>query len=501
MTGARPASGQSCQIPTPAARTGPSVGVHAPAKRSFVVGSGPNGLAAAVVLARAGRGVTVFEAQDTFGGGMRSAALTLPGFVHDVCATAHPLALASPFFRSIPLGRCGLSFVQPPAPLAHPFDDGTAALLERSVVATGATLGEDATSYSRLMAPLVADWAKIVDDVLAPLRPPRHPVALTRFGWSAMRSATGLARREFRGEKARALFAGMAAHAMVPLDQPVTAAFGLVLAILGHAVGWPFARGGSQRIADALVEYLRVVGGDVALNAKVLALSDLADARDILLDLTPRQVLVVAGQRLPKRYRSQLGSYRYGPGAFKVDWALDAPIPWKAHECLRAGTVHLGGTLDEIAVSEKTVSLGGHSERPYVILAQASLFDDTRAPLGKHTAWAYCHVPNGSTFDMTERIEDQIERFAPGFRSRVLARQVMGPAALQEHNANYVGGDINGGIQDWRQLFTRPAARLDPYKIPIERVYLCSSSTPPGGGVHGMCGYFAAVDALRHAGP
>jgi len=462
---------------------------------AIVIGSGPNGLAAAITLAQAGRSVLVLEANDTLGGGARSAELTLPGFLHDVCSAVHPLAVGSPFFRTLPLEQYGLEWIHPPAPLAHPFDDGTAAVLERSVDATCETLGVDAPAYRKLMNPLVADWHKLETALLAPLKLPRYPFTLARFGWRAVRSAKGLAESVFKGERARALFAGLAAHSMLPLEQAATAAFGLVLGITGHSVGWAFPRGGAQKITDALVAYLRSLGGAVMNNTRVESLDELPQARVILCDLTPRGLLRLAGDRLPPLYRRRLERYRYGAGAFKIDWALDAPIPWSAKECLRAGTVHLGGTLSEIAAAERAPYQGEHSEKPFVLLAQPSLFDTTRTPMGKHTVWAYCHVPNSSTFDMTERIENQIERFAPGFRDQILARSVMPPAELERRNANLVGGDINGGAQDIRQLFLRPTLRL--YTTPAKGLYICSSSTPPGGGVHGMCGYHAALSSLR----
>jgi phytoene dehydrogenase-like protein len=465
-------------------------------RQSIVVGSGPNGLAAAIVLARAGREVRVLEANETIGGGTRSAELTLPGFVHDVCSSAHPLAVASPFLQSLPLAEHGLSFAQPPVALAHPFEDGPPALLRRAIDATAATLGSDAGSYQQLLRPLVADYEKLITHVLAPLRPPRYPVALLRFAVLAVRSATGLANQHFAGEPARALFLGMAAHSMLRLDQPISASFGVVMAVLGHAVGWPVARGGSQRIADALVCYLRSLGGEIVTGTRVESMDDLPTGAEVLFDVTPRQLLHIAGGRLPSSYKRRLERFRYGPGVFKVDWALDRPIPWKAPECLQAGTVHLGASPEEIVASERTVWAGGHPERPFVILVQPSLFDPTRAPPGKHTAWGYCHVPNGSTFDVTARIEDQVERFAPGFRDRILGRHVMSPAALEAHDANHVGGDINGGVQDLWQLYSRPTLRLNPYTTPVPGLYLCSSSTPPGGGVHGMCGYYAAKSAL-----
>jgi phytoene dehydrogenase-like protein len=462
---------------------------------AIVVGSGPNGLTAAIVLARAGRSVLVLEGAETVGGGTRTAELTLPGFRHDVCSAIHPLAIGSPFLSTLPLEEHGLEWIHPPAPLAHPFDDGTAAVLERSVEATGETLGSDAAAYRRLLKPLVARAPELLRELLAPLRLPRSPLLLARFGLSGALSAQLLARR-FEGARARGLFAGLAAHSMLPLSKPPSAAFGLMLALLGHHAGWPLARGGSQAIADALASYLRSLGGEIACGRPVSSLSELSGARAVLLDVGPRQLSSIARDRLPSGYRSRLARFRYGPGVFKLDLALDGPVPWTAAECSRAATVHLGGTFEEIAASERASERGEHAERPYVLLVQPSLFDPSRAPDGKHTVWAYCHVPNSSKTDMTERIEAQIERFAPGFRDRILARHTMGPAELEEYNPNYVGGDINGGIQDLRQHFMRPVARRVPYSTPLPNVYLCSSSTPPGGGVHGMCGYWAAEAAL-----
>jgi phytoene dehydrogenase-like protein len=464
---------------------------------AIVVGAGPNGLAAAIALARAGRSVLVLEAAPDVGGGLRSAALTLPGFVHDVCSAIHPLGAGSPFLRTLPLADHGLAWIYSPAPLAHPLDDGTAVLLERSIATTAAGLGHDAATYRRLVTPLARGWEPTLAAVLAPLCLPQHPLALARFGLRAVWPARGLAERLFSGERARALFAGMAAHAILPLESPLTAAFGVVMLTLGHAVGWPFPRGGAQGFADALAGYLVSLGGQIRTASPVVSLDQLPPARAVLFDLAPRQVLSIAGARLPAGYVRALGRYRHGPGVFKVDWALDGPIPWRAPECARAATLHLGGTLAEIAAAEAAVWRGEHPERPFVLLSQPSLFDPSRAPAGQHTAWAYCHIPNGSTVDMTECIERQIERFAPGFRERVLARSVIGPAAMERHNPNYIGGDISGGVQDLRQLFTRPVARLDPYATPARGIYICSSSTPPGGGVHGMCGYWAARSALR----
>ncbi|HEY7732735.1 MAG TPA: NAD(P)/FAD-dependent oxidoreductase [Gaiellaceae bacterium] len=464
---------------------------------AIVVGSGPNGLAAAIALAGAGRSVLVLEGSETIGGGLRTEALTLPGFRHDTCSAIHPLGVASPFFRSVPLAAHGVHWIHPPAPLAHPLDDGTAVLLERSLDETAAGLGPDGLAWRRLLGPLVPAAPELIDGTLAPLGVPRQPVPMARFGLRALRSASGLARSRFDGERARALFAGCAAHSLLPLESAATAAFGLVLALLGHAVGWPLPRGGSQRVADALASYLVSLGGELETGRPVASLAELPPARVTMLDVTPRQLLALAGDRLGGRYRRALERYRYGPGVVKVDYALSGPVPWRSAECARAATVHLGGRLDEIAAAEAEVASGGHPLRPFVLAAQQSLFDPSRAPDGSHTLWAYTHVPNGSAVDVTDRIEAQLERFAPGFREQVLERSVLSPAALEARNPNYVGGDINGGSAELRQLFARPVARLVPYRTPLEGVYLCSSSTPPGGGVHGMCGYHAARAALR----
>ncbi|MEK6275579.1 MAG: NAD(P)/FAD-dependent oxidoreductase [Actinomycetota bacterium] len=465
-------------------------------RRAVVIGSGPNGLAAAITMARAGWQVTVHEAEATIGGGMRSAELTLPGFVHDLCSAIHPLGRDSPFFRDLELP---IEWIHPPAPVAHPLDDGTAVMLERSLLETAEQLGEDRAGYVRLASPIVSSWRELEPIVLGPHPPTFRRLASAfslRVGRDGLSSARSLAERVFETERGRALFAGHAAHSMLPLERRPSGGIGLFLIAVAHAYGWAFPRGGSQRIADALAERLRELGGEIRTESPVDALPR-ADA--VLADVVPRELLRIAGDRLPARYAAALRRYRYGPGAFKLDWALDGPIPWRAEECRRAATVHVGGSFDEIAASERASWAGQHAECPYVLLTQPGLFDDSRAPAGKHTAGAYCHVPNGSTEDMTGRIEAQIERFAPGFGELILARSATGPADLERRNRNIVGGDINGGAMDLGQLLFRPVRKLVPYRTPIRDLYICSSATPPGGGVHGMCGYSAARVALRDA--
>jgi phytoene dehydrogenase-like protein len=445
--------------------------------------------------------VIVFEAADRIGGGARSDALTQPGFVHDVCSAVHPLGAASPFLGSLPLAEHGLRWIHPTLLMAHPFDDGSAAVLDRTTAATADSLGADGDAYRRLMDPLVEVWRPLMSEVLAPpIHVPRHPVPWARLAVLGIRSALGLAQHRFDTARARAFFLGIAAHSLLPMDRSPSAAFGLVLALAGHGVGWPFARGGSQAIADALAAELRRHGGRIVTGLPVRSLDALPPAAATLLDLTPRQVLEVAGARLPPRYRRSLRRWRYGPGAFKVDWALAEPIPWTAEACRRAGTVHVGGSAGEIARWAEDVWQGRLDDRPSVILTQPSLFDATRAPPGRHTAWAYCHVPHGSTRDMTGAIERQIERFAPGFRDIVLGRHTMTTAEMESHDENLVGGAIGGGVQDLRQHLSRPVARIDPYRTPVEGLYLCSASTPPGGAVHGMCGFHAARSVLRRQG-
>lgn len=464
---------------------------------ALVIGSGPNGLAAAITLARAGRSVRVYEAQPTIGGGLRSAELTLPGAIHDVCASVVSLTLASPFLKTLPLAKHGLEYAHPAAPFAHPLADGSAVVVERSVDATADSLGAaDGRAYRRLLAPLVADSEPLMEALLGPFSL-RHPVLMASFGLRAIRSAEGFARSRFRSDRARALFAGAAAHSMVPLSFLATAGYGLGLIIAAHAVGWPVARGGSQRLADALASYLRALGGEIVAGERVESLSQLPPSRMVICDVTPRQLLRIAGDRVPASYRRRLEAFRYGPGVFKMDWTLSAPVPWRAEACRRAGTLHLGGTLEEIARGEHATWHGATSDRPYVLVVQPTLFDASRAPAGRHTLWAYCHVPHASTADMSAIVEAQIERFAPGFRDVIVARHAMGPAALEQRNANLVGGDIAGGAADLAQIFMRPVASLNPYATPISGVYVCSSSTPPGVGVHGMCGYYAAQAALR----
>jgi phytoene dehydrogenase-like protein len=465
---------------------------------AIVVGSGPNGLAAAITLARAGRSVRVLEAAETIGGGTRTEQLTLPGYLHDTCSAIHPLALASPFLRSLPLAEHGLEFAQPEVALAHPLDGGRAAVLLQSLDATAAGLGEDEAGYRRLMAPLAREWRAIMDDILRPVpRVPRHPLATGRFGVAGLLPAQRLARRRLHSEEGQALLAGCAAHSMQPLRAPGTGAFALMLAMCGHAVGWPAAVGGSQTIANALASLLRTLGGEVETGREVRSLADVRGARAVLFDVPPRLVERISGGALPERFRRTLRRFRYGPGVFKIDYALTEPVPWASDACRRAGTVHLGGTLSEVAASEAEVGAGRIPARPFVLVAQQSLVDTSRAPAGGHTLWAYCHVPNGSDIDMAEAIGRQIERFAPGFRDVVAARHTMTAREVEAHNPSFVGGDINSGAASLWQLLRRPSLRPSPYTTPNPRLVLCGASTPPGGGVHGMCGHLAARAALH----
>jgi phytoene dehydrogenase-like protein len=468
-------------------------------KQAAIIGSGPNGLSAAIVLAQAGLKVTVYEGQPTVGGAARTAEVTLPGFHHDLGSSIYPMGAASPFFQSLPLAEHGLRWIEPPVPLAHPLDgDANAVLLEHDLAATAHNLGSDGPAYRRLMRPLVDNWAALRSEILGPvLHIPSHPLLMARFGIHAAMPSTMLAKTLFRGPRARALFAGNAAHSVIPLESPFSSAVGLVLGTAAHATGWPIAAGGAQSLSDALAGYFKQLGGQIETGRWIASLSEL-DAEIILCDVSPRQLSCLAANDLPAAYRSTLDSYRYGPGAFKIDWALAQPIPWRAQDCLRAATVHVGGTLEEFVLSEHAPWHGIVSEHPFVLVAQPSLFDPSRAPAGKHTAWGYCHVPNGFNVDLTERIEAQVERFAPGFRECILARHVTGPAAFEAWNPNLIGGDLSGGAMTLKQLVFRPSA--SQYRTARKGLYLCSASTPPGGGVHGMCGYHAAKAALSDLG-
>ena len=464
---------------------------------AVVVGAGPNGLSAAITLGRRFNSVLLLEAAKTVGGGVRSAALTLPGFIHDVCSTVQPLSLASPFFRQLDLAQYGLEWIQPEIPLAHPFEDGSALFIHRSLEITADAMGADGKAYKRLLQPFVDHEKLLLADILQPLHFPENPFLMARFAFHALHSLRNLAETKFESDRTRALFAGLAAHAMIPLEKAATAAFGIVLATLAHTVGWPIIKGGSQKLADALADCFRNSGGEIITSQPITSASDLPKAASYFFDVTPRQLISISGLGLSDGYRKRLARFRYGPGVCKMDWALKEPIPWKADICRKAGTVHLGGSLEEIAASIGDVSAGNVSPSPYIILAQQSLFDPSRAPAGGHTAWAYCHVPQGSAADVSSLIEKKIERYAPGFRDVILAKSVLSAAAMEHYNPNYVGGDINGGLQDLAQLYTRPIASLNPYRTSAQNIYLCSSSTPPGGGVHGLCGYYAAQFASK----
>jgi phytoene dehydrogenase-like protein len=463
---------------------------------AVVVGSGPNGLAAAIVLQRKGLSVLVLESKPTIGGGLRTEELTLPGFKHDVCSAIHPLAAGSPFFKTLPLAQYGLDFIHPHFAAAHPFDNGDAAILQHDIAATASGLGNDEGAYRSIFETHVRNWPSIVNDVLGPLSFPSNPIGMATFGLHALTSASSLVNK-FSTEKGRGLWAGMAAHSIQPLSNLTTSAIALVLMTTAHLDGWPLPRGGSSAIAEALSAYLISIGGKIQTNFHVSSLKQLPSSHAILFDITPKQLLQIAGDRFSDFYVSQLNRFRYGAGVFKIDWALDAPIPFASESARRAGTVHLGNTYEEIALYEKEIWLGRTDHKPFVLVAQPTVFDTTRAPEGKHTAWAYCHVPHNSSVDMTNAIEQQVERFAPGFRDRILARHTFNAQQMEVYNNNYVGGDINGGVLDITQLFTRPVLRPSPYRTSAKGIYICSSSTPPGGGVHGMCGYHAASRALK----
>jgi len=463
---------------------------------AVVVGSGPNGLSAAIFLQQTGLSVLILEAKEQIGGGLRSAELTLPGYLHDVCSAIHPLAVSSPFLKTLPLKNHGLYFVYPEVSAAHPFDNGDAAVLKGTAEETASGLGSDAGAYLELLEPLLRKWPDLLSDILGPLGIPDHPLDLASFGLKALRSASAMTAK-FRTEKARGLWAGMAAHSMQPLGNLTTAAIGMVLLATGNKVGWPIPIGGSKAIADSLSSYFLSLGGRIQTGVPVKSMSDIPKASAILFDLTPKQLLEIAPERFSPLYRWQLQRYRYGMGIFKIDWALDGQVPFKSEACRKAGTIHLGNTFEEIEAAEKMVSRGQHPDKPFVLFAQQSLFDSSRAPEGKHTAWAYCHVPHGSETDMTAAIENQVERFAPGFKDLILAKHTMNTRQVEVYNPNYIGGDINGGVIDITQLFTRPVLSVSPYQTSAKGIYICSSSTPPGGGVHGMCGYHAARQVLK----
>ncbi len=465
--------------------------------RAIIIGAGPNGLAAAITLAQAGISVKVIDKNPLIGGAVRSAELTLPGYIHDIGAAVCPLAVASPFFRKLPQDAMGSAWIRSPISLAHPFDDGSVALLFNSIEETAETLEKDSSAYTKLMNPIVDDWDGIADELLGTFRFTRHPISLIRFALKSLQSAMRLTENLFVGEKAKGFMAGLAAHSILPMEKRGSATFGVVLAALGHIYGWPIAAGGSQSISDGLAKHLRSLGGTIETGHLVRSIDELPSDKTILLNVTPRQIVNIAGNYLPGSYVRQLMKYHYGPGVFKIDWALNSPIPWSNKECLKAASIHIGGTIEEIASSERSVWKGEHPEKPFVILVQPSLFDSTRAPEGKHTAWAYCHVPNSSTYDMTSRIEAQIERFAPGFQEVILARSVMNTAMLEYDNPNLVGGDITGGAQELKQLIFRPTPRIVPYSTPLKNLFICSAATPPGAGVHGMCGFHAAQACLQ----
>jgi phytoene dehydrogenase-like protein len=469
---------------------------HPLAKDYIVIGSGPNGLAAAITLAQTGRSVLLLEGEETIGGGARSGELTLPGFTHDLCSAVHPLAVASPFFQTLPLEKFGLKWIKPPIPLAHPMEDGSVACLHQSIEETAKTLAEDGEAYQKWMEPFYSHWKELIPELLQPVHFPRHPILMARFGLDALRSATSLCHHLFEDRWAKGLFGGLAAHSFLPLTQSPSSAVGMMLALAGHAVGWPIPEGGSQKISDALLNYFKELGGEIETGHLIRSSQDIPPAKQVLFDLNPHQLLKIAGEKFSESYQRKLGKLRLGPGVFKLDWALSGPIPWKAPECEKASTVHLGGTLENLVESEQALWQGKVHPKPFVLLSQPTPFDPTRAPDGKHIAWAYIHVPRGSTEDYTELIEEQVERYAPGFRDLILAKKKTFPKDLEQHNPNLIGGDISGGIPDLWQILFRPTWTLSPYQLPVKNWYLCSSSTPPGSGVHGMCGFYAAKKAV-----
>ena len=464
---------------------------------AVIVGAGPNGLAAAIALAREGRNVVIFEAADRAGGGLRSCESTLPGFVHDICSAVHPLAYASPLFRMLPLRKYGLEWVRPDIPMSHPLSNGKAVTLYRSMKETCEELGQDRGAYENIIKPLLDQWEPLLNNVLGPLRIPSNPLLMGKFGWFGLQSAASFVKKYFADEPARALISGLAAHSMMDLNFRGSAAFGLILGLLGHKVGWPFPKGGSEKLAEALIAYLKSMNVEIVTDQSIRSMNQLPPGRAVFFDITPRQLLEISGTNLPESYREKLRGYKYGMGVCKVDWALSEPIPFTNENCRRAGTLHIGGFHEDIIQSEKLIWNHVDPDRPFVILAQHTVADPTRAPEGKHTGWAYCHVPAGSDKSRKEAIENQIERFAPGFKDTILSSNVMTAKGFSEYNPNYIGGDINGGVQDIKQLFLRPIAKWDPYQTGNPGLYLCSSSTPPGGGVHGMCGYNAAQSFLR----
>ncbi|MDP1819005.1 MAG: NAD(P)/FAD-dependent oxidoreductase [Acidimicrobiales bacterium] len=463
---------------------------------AVVVGAGPNGLAAAITCAAAGRSVLLLEGGEAVGGGTRTAELTLPGFAHDVCSAIHPMAAVSPFFADAQLDRHGLELVHPEIALAHPLDGGRAGVMHRSLEDTVAGLGVDGRAWDRHVGWAARHWRQIAPGVLGPLtRVPRHPIAMAGFGARGALPAT-VAGRALSTDEGRALLAGASAHSFLPLQRPLTTALGMMLLASGHVAGWPAVRGGSQVLADAMAARLVELGGTIETHRPVRSLADVPDARAVLFDVSPRQLLSICGHELPSAYRRRMARFRYGPGVWKVDYALSEPVPWENEACRRAGTVHVGGTMAQIAAAEAEVSSGRPAAHPFMLVAQQSLFDPTRAPAGQHTLWTYAHVPHGYEGDATPSMEAQIERFAPGFRDTVLARHVAGPAWYEAYNPNFIGGDIAGGSHGGLQLALRPRAGVRPYRTPNPKLFLCSASTPPGGGVHGMCGHHAAVAAL-----